>query len=71
MPKTIIHVRGRESEWGVVSDMNQDQIDSMRADGIEVGELANIVPAWAADLGLTRPWCFVQDVWNLRNPWAQ
>jgi len=61
-------VRGRTSEWAISFDASQDQIEAMRADGIDVGILMHRVPAWAVELGLLRPWCFAQDVWNFRNP---
>lgn len=60
-------VRGRTSEWAVHCDMSREQIDAMVADGIDVGILHHSVPMWAVDMGLLRPWCFVQDVWNFRN----
>ena len=61
-------MRGKSSEWAVSCDMSRGQIDAMVADGIEIGIVHHSVPMWAVDVGLLRPWCFVQDVFNFRNP---
>jgi len=37
--------------------------------GIDVGLILNRVPVWAVDAGLTRVWCFAQDLFNFRTPW--
>ena len=71
MPKAVLDIRGRRGEWGVTADMPMKQIEAMRADGIEVGILENTIPAWVVACGLTRPWCFVQDVFNFKNPFRQ
>jgi hypothetical protein len=69
MRKSVtLSVRGKRSEWAIDCHMSQGQIDAMNEDGIEVFELHHSIPMWAVDLGLTRPWCFVQDVFNFRNP---
>ena len=63
-------IRGQHHRWSVDAVMSQRQIDDMRADGVDVGELINAVPEWAVDMGLLRPWCFVQDVLSFRNPFG-
>lgn len=63
-----IDVRGKCHEWSVKCDMSQAQIDAMRDDGIELFEVVNSIPMWVVELGLVRPWCFFQDVFNFRNP---
>ena len=68
MPKASIEIRGKEHTWGVDWDAPQCQIDDMRADGIEVHEIENSMPFWVVDIGLARPWCFFQDIWNFKNP---
>lgn len=71
MKKAVtLDIRGKQHRWSVDAVMSQRQIDDMRADGVDVGELINTVPEWAVDMGLLRPWCFVQDVWNFRNPFG-
>lgn len=58
-----IVVRGREHEWTVF--VGDAQGEALRQDGIEVMDVVNTVPEWAAMLGLARIWCLAQDVWNL------
>lgn len=45
-------------------------IPEWEADGLEVWEVCNVVPLWVASLGLTRAWCFAQDIFNFKNPWG-
>ena len=68
MPRASIEIRGKHSTWGVDWDAPQSQIDGMREDGIDVYIIENSIPVWIVDLGLLRPWCFFQDIWNLKNP---
>lgn len=62
MSKYFAHMRGRQHEWIVTVD--EASVDDMRADGIEVFEAVYTIPGWVADLGLTRPWCIIQDIWD-------
>ena len=64
-------VRGKTGEWAIESDLSKSAIDDMRADGLDVIVPENTIPMWVVDLGLMRPWCFVQDVWNFKNPRRQ
>jgi hypothetical protein len=70
MPRATVEIRGKHSTWGVDWDASQKQIDAMRQDGIEVGIIMNSIPQWVVELGYgpTRVWCFIQDIWNLKNP---
>ena len=70
MKSVSVTVRGKRSEWVVDCVMRQGQIDAMREDGVSVDEIMYRVPAWAVSIGLTKPWCFAQDVYNFRNPFA-
>lgn len=66
--KTTVTVRGNRSEWGIPSDLSDEAISDMRADGLQVDVVVNTIPAIVADLGLARVWCFFQDLLNFRNP---
>lgn len=59
-------IRGKQSEWGITTPLSMSSIEAMRADGIEVGILENSIPFWVNESGLTRPWCFFQDIWNFK-----
>jgi hypothetical protein len=61
-------VRGDRSTWSFEILARPQHVEDWRRDGLEVDELLNVIPAWAVDLGLTRIWCFVQDVFHFKNP---
>lgn len=69
--RVVLEVRGKTSSWVVHGEASREQIDAMREDGLDIGIVANNIPAWVVDLGLLRPWCFAQDVFNFRNPFAK
>lgn len=73
MAKKLLSVRvpGINGTWDIPFYDDPKHIPAWRADGLDVIEVANIVPAWIADLGLTRVWCFAQDLFNFKNPWRQ
>jgi hypothetical protein len=66
-----IDVRGTHKKWGFVFVGDPKHIDEWRADGLDVNEIENMIPEWVADAGLVRPWCFLQDLLNFRNPWRK
>lgn len=68
MPQAILIIHGRRHHWGITTPLPQATIDAMIEDGIEIDILENTVPFWINEAGLTRPWCFFQDIWNLKNP---
>lgn len=67
--RCTVDVRGKQSEWGIPANLSREAIEAMRADGLNIIIPENIIPAWIVDLGLVRPWCFFQDLWNFKNPW--
>ena len=66
----MIEVRGNSHRWSFPFYGDPKYLAEWRADGLEVNEVANTIPAWVAGCGLARPWCFVQDIINRRNPFA-
>ncbi len=66
-----LHVKGKHKSWSFEFMGDPKHIRDWEADGLEVWEVCNVVPAWVADLGLTRPWVFLQDVFNFKNPWSR
>ena len=66
MPLATIEIRGKSSTWGINWHASEAEIEALRADGIEVGVIENIIPAWVVDLGLTRAFISAQDLWQFR-----
>jgi len=69
--RMFVTVRGKRHEWSFKFDGDPAHIAEWQADGLEVYILENSIPAWVADLGMARQWCFVQDLFNFRNPWRK
>lgn len=69
-PVQII-VRGKRHEWLFEVEGTDQDIADWRADGIDVAVVIYSIPVLIAELGLTRAWCFAQDVFNFRNPWSK
>ena len=63
-----VTIRGKKSTWNVNGFMPDEQIEAMREDGIELSEVINTIPVWVVEIGLLRPWCFLEDILNFRNP---
>ena len=66
-----ITVRGKRHTWAFEFYGDPQFIEDWRADGLDVCEVVNTVPEWAARLRLVRPWCFFQDLFNFKNPFNQ
>jgi hypothetical protein len=66
-----IHVRGKRKTWGFAFMGEPQFLKEWQADGLDVFEIENVIPEWVADLGLVRPWTFLQDLWNFKNPWRK
>ena len=64
-----ITVRGKRATYAFTFTGDPAHLEGWRADGLEVDQIVNTVPLWAQRLGLTRPWCFVQDVWQWLRVW--
>jgi len=73
MGKKLMHVevRGNEKCWGFLFYGDPKYLPEWQADGLNVVLVENLIPVWAANLGLVRPWCFLQDLFNFRNPWRK
>lgn len=66
-----VTVRGKQHEWSFRVQATEEHVADWRADGLEVFELVNTVPVWVNDIGLTRAWVFLQDLWNLPSNWGR
>jgi hypothetical protein len=63
-----IKVRGERESWMFHFQGDPKHLREWQADGLDVVEIQNTIPEWVASLGLTRVWCFAQDVFHFRNP---
>lgn len=63
-----VTVRGKDKTWGFSFYGDPRHMVDWEADGLEVHEVINTIPVWAAGLGMTRVWCFAQDLFNFKNP---
>ena len=63
-----IRVKGNNKDWGFRFYGDPKYIKEWEADGLEVQRIINTYPEWAANAGLSKPWCFFQDLLNFKNP---
>lgn len=61
-------VRGREKVWLFETYVDPRYVKEWRADGVQIEEICNLIPVWVVDRGLTRIWCFFQDLFHFKNP---
>lgn len=61
-----LEVRGAEKDWSFEFYGDPKYLEDWREDGLEINEVMNTIPEWVADLGLTKIWCFFQDLFNFK-----
>ena len=44
-------------------------VDEWRAEGIEIDELINVIPEWVVDVGLLKPYMWLQDFIRIPSRW--
>lgn len=59
-------VHGKNHTWLIDVEARPEHVEDWRNDGLLIDELVNSIPEWAVALGLTKPWCCVQDALNWR-----
>ena len=59
-----ITVKGKRHTWAFVFEESPEGLADWRADGLEIGVVANVIPAWVVNAGLMRPWIAAQDAWR-------
>jgi hypothetical protein len=64
----MVEVRGKEKRWLFKFYGDTAYLADWRGDGLDVEVIENSIPAWVAGLGMARAWCFVQDIFNFKNP---
>ena len=63
----LISVRGKRHEWTFKFYGTPADIKEWQADGLEVYQVENFIPAIITELGLARLWCFFQDIFNFKR----
>lgn len=63
-------LRGKSGkEYTFRVNVDPAHIHHWESEGFQLdGPIVGWIPMWAVQLGLTKPWLFVQDVFNFRNP---
>jgi len=64
MTKYAIDVRGKFYEWSFMFEGREQDLKDWEADGLHVYKVMGSIPQWAVDLGLTRVWCFFEDLFR-------
>ena len=65
-----ISVKGNNHRWSFRIDADPKYLEEWRADGLEIDEVYNSIPEFIVNLGLTRIWCFFEDLFYFRNPFT-
>lgn len=66
-----LDIRGKWKEWTFEVWVDPKYVDEWRSDGLHIDEIVNTIPEWWMNLGFSaRLWCFFQDLFNLKNPFA-
>lgn len=63
-------IQGKDHVWGFDVLVDPQYVEEWRADGITIDEVCNVIPTWVVALGLLRVWCFFQDGFHFKNPFA-
>jgi hypothetical protein len=66
-----ITIRGKQKSWCFNTFIDERYLEEWREDGIVIEEIINIIPLWVQQMGLTKPWCFLQDCFNFKNPFSK
>lgn len=66
-----ITVQGKRCKWTFEFMGDPKYLEEWRADELHIEEVCNIIPEWVASAGLVKPWCFLQDAFNFKNPWSK
>lgn len=66
-----ITVRGKHRTWEFEFLGDPQYLAEWRADELNIDEVCNVIPEWVVNAGLLKPWCFLQDLFNFKNPWSK
>ena len=66
-----LNIRGKHKEWGFPIYADPKHVEDWRADGLWVDEILNTIPEWWVNAGFSvLLWCFFEDIFNFKNPFA-
>lgn len=63
-----VTVKGKNHTWSFNFYGDPKHVAKWRDDGLEIDVIFNVIPVWVKDLGLTKVWCFFQDIFHFKNP---
>lgn len=64
-----IDVTGKSgNRYGFMFYGDKKYLEEWKEEGFEVIVIDNLVPSIVHELGLTIPFCFLQDLFNFKNP---
>jgi len=61
-----IEIKGKHKSWSFPFYGDSKYLNEWREDGLKIDEIVNTIPEWVVDLGLTKVWCFFQDIFNFK-----
>lgn len=62
-----ITVNGKNHKWQFHFDGDENDWQDWLDDGLDVMMVKNIIPEWIVFMGLTKIWCFLQDIFQFRG----
>lgn len=63
-----IQVTGVDHKWCFEFYADPKYLHDWEKDGLDIVVLENTIPVWTTNIGLTKVWCFMQDLFNFKNP---
>lgn len=61
-----VEIKGKEKNWSFNFYGDPKYLNEWREDGLDVVEICNTIPLWIHNLGLTKIWIFLQDLFNFK-----
>lgn len=65
----MVTVPGKRSRWCFIVYGDPKHLPEWRDDGLEIYLVEYSIPPWTLAFPGAYVWCFLQDVFNFRNPW--
>ena len=61
-----IDVEGKHKSWSFNFEADEKYLKDWTDDGLPISLVLNIIPVWIVDMGLTKIWVFLQDIFQFR-----